>query len=379
MAKRFLVVGAGFAGSVCARQLADAGHHVTIIDKRDHIGGNAFDAYDAAGVLVHKYGPHIFHTNDKGIFEYLSRFTDWRFYEHRVLANVAGELYPFPINMTTINKMFMQDMHQPAMVERFLLQQVADTFGIEIGTKWDESKIQNSEHYLLSKVGKHLTDVFFRGYTRKQWGMDLSELSKSVAARVPARFNDDDRYFTDTYQFMPANGYGSLFCEMLRHPNIDIRLNTDFEKGPIAGWLAAYEHVVYTGPIDAFFKYEAGKLPYRSLKFEHEHLPFTAQHQPVGTVNEPDYSVPYTRTTEFKHMTGQDCLGTSICREYPTADGDPYYPIPNAANQAVYLAYENEAYRMNKTFTFVGRLAQYKYYNMDQVVASALTAVKRLL
>jgi len=372
----FLVVGAGFAGSVCARQLADAGHHVTIIDKRDHIGGNAFDTYDGAGVLIHKYGPHIFHTNSKEVFHYLSRFTAWHFYEHRVLARVgqgmsggahiSDKLMPVPINATTI-KIFYGLNHLPNELEMekyFQEERVLVT------------DIKNSEDKLLSTIGKRLTDVFFRGYTRKQWGMDLSELAPSVAARIPYRTNDDDRYFTDTYQFMPADGYGSLFCEMLRHPLIDIRLNTNVSEmtgNPI------WKHVFYTGPIDEFFKYRHGKLPYRSLKFEHEHIPFKAQYQSVGTVNEPDYSIPYTRITEFKHLTGQDHLGTSICREYPMADGDPYYPVPNAANQAQYLAYENDAYKMASVMTFVGRLAQYKYYNMDQVVASALHTVKFFL
>ena len=378
MAKQFLIVGAGFAGSVCARQLADAGHRVVIVDKRDHIGGNAFDTYDGAGVLIHKYGPHIFHTNSKDVFQYLSRFTDWHFYEHKVLARVGqgmsggvhipDKLMPVPINATTI-KTFYGLNHLPTELE------MEKYFS---GERVPVTDIKNSEDKLLSTIGKRLTDVFFRGYSRKQWGMDLNELAPSVAARIPYRTNDDDRYFTDNFQFMPAHGYGSLFCEMLRHPNIDIKLNEDATCKMLVSW-PHFDHLIWTGPIDEFFGYRHGKLPYRSLKFEHEHLPFKAQFQSVATVNEPAYNIPYTRTTEFKHMTGQDHLGTSICREYPTADGDPYYPIPNAANQAMYLAYENEAYKMNNVATFVGRLAQYKYYNMDQVVASALTAVKKLL
>ena len=362
----YLVVGAGFAGSVCARKLADAGYRVTVIDKRDHIGGNAWDVMDEHGVLIHPYGPHIFHTNSKEIVEFLSRFTDWRFYEHRVLAVIGSKMLPIPINRTTLNSLY--DLK---------LENSTDVFGFIEAVKDranNKEPAGNSEEHLLRTIGKDLTDKFFRGYTRKQWGLDLNELAASVAARIPFRTNDDDRYFTDTYQFMPADGYGRMFQSMLNSPRITVRLNTSYDDVTNK---KNWKHTIFTGPVDEYFKHCFGKLPYRSLRFEHQHFdvgPF----QPVGSVNYPDYAVPFTRITEFKHLTGQEKFSTSICREYPTADGDPYYPIPNPDNQALYRKYEELATGI-KDVTFVGRLAQYKYYNMDQVVASALATIQPLL
>ena len=361
MTADILIVGAGFAGSVCARELADAGHSVLVIDKRDHIGGNAYDAYDAAGVLVHPYGPHIFHTNAKRIIEWLSRFTEWRFYEHRVLASVDGQLLPIPINRTTLNRLYGQNLDEAgagAWLERVRLPR---------------EPVRTSEDVVLNSVGQDLCEKFFRGYTRKQWGLDLSELSAGVAARIPTRTNDDDRYFSDTYQFMPAQGYAAMFRRMLDHPNIRLRLNTDYFA--IRHELQARQ-TVYTGPIDAFFDYRFGPLPYRSLRFEHEHLPATAQYQPVGTVNYPNEHA-YTRITEFRHLTGQTHAGTSIVREYPQAEGDPYYPIPRPENEALFKRYE-ALVKGCADVSFVGRLAQYRYYNMDQVVGAALKCVENL-
>lgn len=361
MTADILIVGAGFAGSVCARELADAGHSILVIDKRDHIGGNAYDAYDAAGVLVHPYGPHIFHTNAKRIIEWLSRFTEWRFYEHRVLASVDGQLLPIPINRTTLNRLYGQNLDEAgaaAWLERVRLPR---------------EPVRTSEEVVLNSVGQDLCEKFFRGYTRKQWGLDLSELSAGVAARIPTRTNDDDRYFSDTYQFMPAQGYAAMFRRMLDHPNISLRLNTDYFA--IRHELQARQ-TVYTGPIDAFFDYRFGPLPYRSLRFEHEHLPATAQYQPVGTVNYPNEHA-YTRITEFRHLTGQTHAGTSIVREYPQAEGDPYYPIPRPENEALFKRYEALA-KECANVSFVGRLAQYRYYNMDQVVGAALKCVENL-
>ncbi len=357
-----LIVGAGFAGTTIARSLADWGHHCHVVDRRSHIGGNAYDCKDNAGVLIHPYGPHIFHTNSKRVFEFLSRFTDWRFYEHRVLAQVEGKLYPIPINRTTLNRLYGLDLTEEQAKE--YLEKVREP----------RDPIRTSEDVVLSSVGKDLCEKFFRGYTRKQWGLDLSELSAGVAARIPTRTNDDDRYFTDTYQFMPAQGYGEMFRRMLDHPLITVELNTDFaqvrDRFPRA-------HVIYTGPIDAYFNHCHGKLPYRSLRFEHEHLPAVPQFQPVGTVNYPNDHA-YTRITEFKHLTGQTHPGTSIVREYPQAEGDPYYPIPRPENEALYKKYAEMA-EHESDVTFIGRLAQYRYYNMDQVVAAALKAAEDLL
>lgn len=361
MAFDYLIVGAGFAGSVCAEQLAAAGHRMLLIDKRPHIGGNAHDCRDEHGVLIHPYGPHIFHTNAKRIFEYLSRFTDWRFYEHRVLAQVEGQLYPIPINRTTINRLYDLDLDE-AGIATFIEQ-----------AREPRDPIRTSEDVVLNSVGRDLCEKFFRGYTAKQWGMDLSELSAGVAARIPTRTNDDDRYFGDSFQFMPAQGYTALFERMLAHPNIETRLSTDFEdiKGQVE-----WRHLIYTGPIDAFYGYRFGKLPYRSLRFEHEHLP-EDRHQPVGTVNYP-LTEAFTRITEFQHLTGERASGTSIVREYPCAEGDPFYPIPRPDNEALFKRYEELA-KAEADVTFVGRLAQYRYYNMDQVVGAALAMTESLL
>ena len=350
-----LIVGAGFAGATCARRLADNGQRVLVIDKRTHVGGNAFDRRDAQGLLVHEYGPHIFHTNSERVFDFLSRFTEWRAYEHRVLASVDGQLLPIPINRTTINRLYGLDLDE-AGVRNFLER-----------VRTPREPLRTSEDVVLNSVGPELCDKFFRGYTRKQWGRELGELSAGVAARIPTRTNDDDRYFTDRFQAMPAEGYTRMFERMLDHPNIELRLGCDF---------AAVRHgierrrTIYTGPIDEYFGYRLGRLPYRSLRFEHEHLAHTAQLQPVGTVNYPNDHA-YTRITEFKHLTGERHAGTSVVRELPCDGGDPYYPVPAAENEALYKRYQALAEAEPDTL-FIGRLAQYRYYNMDQVVAAAL-------
>jgi UDP-galactopyranose mutase len=359
-----LIIGAGYAGSVVAEQLATAGKNVLIIDKRNHVGGNAYDELDKQGVLVHRYGPHIFHTNAQRIFDYLSHFTKWRPYEHKVLAKVGEQLLPIPINQDTINLLYglnLDDEGTKAFFEK---------------VRQPRHQIITSEDVVLNSVGPDLCDKFFRGYTRKQWGLDLSDLSAGVAARIPTRINREDRYFTDKYQAMPLYGYTKMFERMLKHPKIKLELGVDFmfRRDNIK---AKAKYIVYTGPIDAYFNHCFGKLPYRSLQFKHEHLANTQQFQPVGTINYPnDYD--YTRITEFKHLTGQQAIGTSIVREYPQAEGDPYYPIPRQENEILYKKYEELA-NQEKNVSFVGRLAQYKYYNMDQVVGAALKEAKRIL
>ena len=357
----YLVVGAGFAGSVLAERLARGlGMRVLIVDKRPHIGGNAYDRHDDAGVLIHPYGPHIFHTNSAEIFEYLSRFTKWRPYQHRVLASVDGQLVPMPINLDTVNRLY--GLKLTAFEMEAWLESVAEK----------KDRLVTSEDVVVAKVGRDLYNKFFRGYTRKQWALDPSELDASVTARVPTRTNRDDRYFADTFQAMPLNGYTRMFEAMLDHPNIKVMLNTDYRE---VVDLLPWKHMVYTGPIDAFFNHRHGKLPYRSLEFQHVNLP-QEQFQAVGTVNYPnDYA--YTRISEFKHITGQRHPTTSVVYEYPRADGDPYYPVPRPENAALYKRYEAEAEAMTNV-TFVGRLATYRYYNMDQVVGQALAAFKRL-
>jgi len=357
-----LIVGAGYAGGVMARELADAGRRVHVIDKRPHIAGNAYDERDAHGVLVHRYGPHIFHTNGERIFAWLSRFTQWRSYEHRVRGVVDGVPYPFPINRDTLNRLYGLDLDEPGAAAFF--ERVREP----------REPVSTSEDVVLNAVGRDLYEKFFLNYTRKQWGLDPSQLKAGVAARIPVRTNTDDRYFTDTFQAMPLHGYTKMFEAILDHPNITVELGVDFQEAR-ARLLA--DHIVYTGPIDAYFDFCFGKLPYRSLRFEHEHLPNVEYFQETGTVNYPNDHA-YTRITEFKHLTGQQLPGTSIVREYPQAEGDPYYPVPRAENEALFKRYEELAAKEANT-TFVGRLAQYRYYNMDQVVGAALAAAKRLI
>jgi UDP-galactopyranose mutase len=357
----YLIVGAGYAGSVLAERLARAaGKKVLIIDKRPHIAGNAYDHYNDHGILVHKYGPHIFHTNSREVFEYLSQFTKWRSYEHRVLASVDGQLVPIPINLDTVNKLYGLNLTS-FQVEEFF-KSVAEPKDV----------IRTSEDVIVSKVGRELYEKFFRNYTRKQWDLDPSELDQSVTARVPTRTNRDDRYFSDTYQAMPLYGFTRMFENMLDHENINVMLKADYRD--VIGYIPCKE-VIYTGPVDEYFDYRYGKLPYRSLEFRHE-THNAAIYQPAPVVNYPNEHL-YTRITEFKYLTGQEHAKTSIVYEYPRADGDPYYPIPRPENAELYKKYQLLA-QTTAGVHFVGRLATYKYYNMDQVVAQALTVFAKL-
>ncbi len=357
----WLVVGAGFAGSVLAERIAtERNERVLVIDRRPHIAGNAYDGYNSDGLLVHKYGPHIFHTNSEQILAYLSRFTRWRPYEHRVLAQVDGQLVPIPINRTTVNTLYNLDLDE-AGVEQFLAER-AETV----------DDIRTSEDVIVSQVGRELYEKFFRGYTRKQWGVDPSALDKSVTARIPVRFNEDDRYFTDKYQQMPLNGYTAMFERMLDHPKIKLMLGTDFADVRDS---KLFRRVIFTGPIDEYFDYRFGHLPYRSLRFVQKTLP-VEWHQPVGVVNYPQ-TEDYTRVTEYKHLTGQEHRHTAVTYEYPSATGDPFYPIPRAENAKLYKRYEALA-RSARDVWFVGRLATYRYYNMDQVVGQALATFRRI-
>jgi UDP-galactopyranose mutase len=357
-----LVVGAGFSGAVVAERLAAYGFEVVIIDKRPHIAGNAYDTLDRYGILMHPYGPHIFHTNAPRVAEYLSRFTDWRPYEHHVLAKVGDQFLPIPINIDTVNRLY----------GLALTEETIQAFYDQV--REPRAEIRTSEDVVINAVGRDLYEKFFRGYTRKQWGLDPSELSASVAARIPTRTNHDDRYFTDTFQKMPLSGYTRMFERMLDHRNIRIEVGLDFFA--LRRKLRA-RHIVFTGPLDAYFGYCYGKLPYRSIRFEHVHLANTARFQPVGTVNYPnDYD--FTRVTEFKHVTGQQHAGTSIVREYPQDDGDPYYPVPRPENEALLKRYHVLAAK-EAGVTFVGRLAQYRYYNMDQCVGAALKAAEEIV
>ena len=357
----YLIVGAGFAGCVLAERLARVlNRRVLLVDKRPHIGGNAYDHYNDHGILVHKYGPHIFHTNSRPVFDYLSQFTEWRQYEHRVVASVDGQLVPIPINLDTINRLYGLNLNSQ-QVESFF-QSVAEPV----------EHIRTSEDVVVSRVGRELYQKFFRNYTRKQWGLDPSELDASVTSRVPVRTNRDDRYFSDSYQAMPLHGYTRMFENMLDHPNIKIMLNTDYLE--LGGELLAKE-IVYTGPVDEFFDYRYGKLPYRSLRFKHETLN-RETYQPAPVVNYPNEH-PYTRVTEFKYLTGQEHPKTSIVYEFPMDEGDPYYPVPRPENKEIHKKYKALA-DGTLGVHFVGRLATYQYYNMDQVTAQALTLFNKI-
>ncbi len=357
----WLIVGAGFAGSVLAERLASQrGEKVLIIDRRPHVGGNAYDCHDAAGILIHQYGPHIFHTNAQAIFDYLSAFTRWRPYEHRVLAAVDGLLLPIPINLDTVNRLYGLSLTS---------EEVAAFFA-ERAERVEE--IRTSEDVVVSTVGRELYEKFFRFYTKKQWGVEPSELDKAVTARIPTRTDRDDRYFLDKYQFMPLEGYTRMFERMLDHPNIDIQLATDYRDVAKA---VPHRRLIFTGPVDEYFGYRYGKLPYRSLRFRHVSLD-REWHQPVAVVNYPQ-TENYTRVTEYKHLTGQKHPKTSLTYEYPSDEGDPYYPVPRAENQELYRRYERLAAETPDVW-FVGRLATYRYYNMDQVVGQALATFRRI-
>ncbi|HEY0796760.1 MAG TPA: UDP-galactopyranose mutase [Acidisarcina sp.] len=357
----YLIVGAGFAGSVLAERLARIDNkRVLLIDRRSHIGGNAYDHFDDAGVLVHKYGPHIFHTNSEPVFNYLSQFTKWRDYEHRVLSYVDGKTYPFPINLDTINQYYGLKM------DAFQL----NTFLRKLGEHRDI--IRTSEDYVVSKVGRELYEKFFRNYTRKQWGLDPSELDSSVAARIPVRPDRDDRYFTDSIQAMPSEGYTRMFERMLSHKNIDVVLDTDYRQVASA---VKHGALIYTGAIDEYFDCVYGKLPYRSLEFVHETYN-RAKYQSAPVINYPN-DHDYTRITEFKYLTGQKHSKTSIVKEFPRSEGDPYYPIPRPETNELYQRYKLLA-SAERNVHFVGRLANYRYFNMDQVVAQALATFNKL-
>jgi UDP-galactopyranose mutase len=359
----YLIVGAGFAGSILAERLASGlNKKVLVVDKRPHIAGNAYDKYDDAGVLMHQYGPHIFHTNSDEIVRYLSRFTAWRPYEHRVLAQVDGQQVPIPINRTTLNRLYHLDLTSDEEAAAFLKSRAEPV-----------EKILTSEDVVVSAVGRELYEKFFQGYTRKQWGVDPSGLDKAVTSRVPTRTNTDDRYFNDSFQSMPRDGFTAMFENILDHRNITVELATSYDEVKSE---VLWDRLAFTGPVDEFFGHRYGKLPYRSLRFQHETLD-QEQYQDVAVVNYPHPDTPYTRISEYKHLTGQKHAKTTITHEYPSAEGDPYYPIPRAENQALYKQYEALALA-RPDVSFVGRLATYRYYNMDQVAGQALATYRRL-
>ncbi|MGD8778522.1 MAG: UDP-galactopyranose mutase [Ignavibacteria bacterium] len=361
----YLVVGAGFAGSVIAERIASQlNKKILLVEKRNHIGGNAYDEYDENGILIHKYGPHIFHTNSKQVFDYLSQFTEWRFYEHKVLAKLNNELYPIPINRITVNKLYNKNFIND--------QEVVEFYD---SVKEKRQSILNSEDIIVNQVGYDLYEKFFKHYTKKQWDLYPYELSPAVCGRIPIRTNDDCRYFTDKYQFMPKDGYTKMFERLLTHENIEIQLNTDY-KAIVDN--VEFDKMIYTGPIDYFFDYQFGKLPYRSIRFAFEKHDID-NYQETAVVNYVDKDIHYTRLTEYKKLTGQTANNTTvISKEYTQLKGEPYYPVPNDKNKPLYKKYIEQACKVSNV-AFLGRLADYKYYNMDQVVMIALKLTTKLL
>ncbi|MHB8580990.1 MAG: UDP-galactopyranose mutase [Ignavibacteriaceae bacterium] len=360
----YLIVGAGFAGSVMAERIASQlNKKVLIVEKRNHIGGNAYDELDEYGILVHRYGPHIFHTNSKKVFEYLSQFTEWRFYEHKVLAKLNGEYYPIPINRITLNKLYGLELKSEEEVKNYL-----ET------VRQNHFPVLNSEDIIVNQVGNDLFEKFFKHYTKKQWNLEPKELSAQVCGRIPVRFNDDCRYFTDKYQYMPKDGYTKMFEKMLSNKNIEIVLNQDYKTFLNE---VKFDKMIYTGPIDYFFDYEFGKLPYRSIRFEFENFK-SEWFQKVAQINHVSDEAEYTRMIEHKYLTGQQADTTTITKENPQNDGEPFYPIPTEENRHLFLKYEAEAKKL-KDVIFCGRLAEYQYFNMDQVVANTLSIYKNII
>ncbi len=352
-----IVVGAGFAGCVLAERLTNVlGQSVLVIDQRPHVGGSAHDTVNREGITYSPGGAHIFHTNAQRVVDYLSQFTDWWRYEHRVLSQVGDKLVPMPINRTTVNVLLGLDLKDEDAVGAFfnsVRQEPVDGY-------------KTSEEQVVGHVGQELFDLLYRDYTLKHWGLPASALHASVAGRLPFRLNDDDRHFTDAFQAQPARGYAPMFDAMLE--GIDVLTSVSWSAAVGA---VDYDHVFFTGPIDEFFDFELGRLPFRSVSFEHHTMLRPEPVMPVGVINHPGMDVPWTRTIEWRHLTGQNADVTTVSLEFPDVDGDPYYPVPTIENWALRKAYEDKAAKLPDV-TFAGRLGTYRYLTMDQTVAQAL-------
>jgi len=356
-----LIVGAGFAGCVLAERLANGLHkRVLLVERRRHIGGNAYDFRDERGLLVQRYGPHIFHTNSKTVWEYLSRFTDWNGYVHRVLADTGTKQVYLPINIETMERLYDRTFTPEELQEHFEQRRVR------------LARIENARDMVVSQVGTELYELLFKNYTKKQWGLYPEQLDPQVTGRLPVRLDRDTRYFTDAWQGVPTEGYTRMFERILDSPNIEIRLETEYRD--IAGSVD-FKGLIFTGEIDEFFGYRYGRLPYRGTLFRFETLP-VERFQNAAVVNYPNHR-EYTRITEFKQLYLQHHPETTICYEYGSDEGPACYPVPTPANHALYAQYRAEADRLDNTH-FVGRLAQYQYLNMDQVVERALSLFREI-
>lgn len=365
----WVIVGAGLVGCTLAERIANKlNQRVLVIEARGHIGGNTFDELDEHGILVHRYGPHAFHTNDERVWQYLSRFTDWRPYEHRVLAEVDGRLIPVPFNLNSLDALFPPDLSDQ------LQELLFSTYGP--GREIPILRLREARDPAIRKLADFVYEKIFSGYTVKQWALTPEQLGPTVTGRVPVRLSRDNRYFRDRHQAVPVQGYKVMVQRMLLHKNIEVALNTPFEA---VRNTVKNSRLIYTGPMDSFFGYMHGPLPYRSLRFEFEFL--AAEHyQATAQINYPN-AHKFTRIIEHKHITGQFAPGTTITREYPGSYemgcNEPYYPIPQPENQTIAAKYSSEIAKLKGTVLFAGRLADYKYYNMDQAVARALSVFER--
>ena len=360
----FLVVGAGFAGTVLAERLSSQlGKSCLVVERRSHVGGNAYDSRESNGILLHRYGAHYFRTNSNRVREYLSKFTEWHPVDYKILSWTHGQYWQFPINLNTFEQ-FIGRRSTPDEMERSLQK-----WRVAVATP------RNSEEVIVSRVGVELYEMFLKNYTRKQWGRNPKELDASVCGRIPIRTNRDDRYLSEKFQALPKEGYTKLFERMLAQPKITLLLNTDYRQLVSNG---RFGHVIYTGPVDEYFEFCYGPLPYRSICFETE-TKNCEYFQPALQVNYPN-DHEFTRSVEIKHATGQKAPVTTVVREYPeshVAGREPYYPIPAPDAAALYNLYRKRA-ESERNVSFVGRLATYRYYNMDQVIGMALTEYEKL-
>lgn len=360
----YLIVGAGLAGCTLAERLAnESDRKVLLVEKRDHIGGHCTDRYNDDGILVQIYGPHIFHTRIQRVWEYLNRFTSFNTYIHRVLSAVREGLNVyFPLNLETMEKITGRSFSPESLNAYFEEKRV----------KIDEKDIKNSRDVVISQVGEELYELFIKNYSKKQWGLYPEELDPQVLRRIPVRYNRDTRYFDDPWQGIPSHGYFRIFENMVKHKNIHILLQTDYKE--VISQIS-FDRMIYTGPIDYFFDYVYGRLPYRTMVFNFQTLDME-YFQEAAVVNYPNFN-NYTRITEFKHFYLQQHPRTTICYEYSTGEGEPYYPIPTSESRIIYEKYKAEAAKLKNTY-FVGRLAEYRYINMDQAVNSALELFHKL-